>query len=309
MVSLATPSVAWAQEDEEFADDETEATVSVERIRPEDLPKPEESTFPSVLRQTDALPRPSSLEELRKGALEVAPRVVRVVTVQVPKPPIRPTPMLTEGHAVWVSAEDGGVRPVLLTLHSWLVDAKSIWVSPAGEKKQEGSLPRAKRASLTEMSDSRSAEKFVRKAKREGWTRVVPSKVDKHRNLTMLVADEDHQLDAPESGLRLFDTSSKPTTRVYGFSPAVGSALVATQYVEPTGELELSYYLQTTFPAVLGAPIVTDGGELVGITVFRHPEEPGRTLVVPPLSLDRYVTGAQGLRDAGGPKRDELESE
>lgn len=308
IAGISLPFVPTAEAQQPSVNPDTPAEIKVKRIRPEDLPDEEESSFPAVLKQTKALPRPASLEQLRKGATKVRPSVFEVVTVQIPKPPLRPTPMLVHGHAVWMSAEDSGARPILVTPHSWLVGADSIWVRVA-EEGEAGSLPRAKTKQLADFSDSRSAKRFLRNAKKEGWTTVKTANVDKHRNLATLVAADGEKLAVPDEGLELFDVLSEPTSRVYGYSPSVGSALVTTQYVEGGDDLALSYYLQTTFGAILGAPIVTEDGKLVGLTVFRHPEEPGRTLVVPPLALTKYVRRAQGLDDGGGPQQSDLKED
>jgi hypothetical protein len=58
-----------------------EFDVKVERIKPTDLPAPEESRFPTSLQSDAVLPAPTNLATLKATASKISPWVVEVIAV------------------------------------------------------------------------------------------------------------------------------------------------------------------------------------------------------------------------------------
>lgn len=272
-------------------------SVEVESVKPEDLPAPEESKFPTALQSDTVLPKPTNLDTLRATASDLSDRVVEVISVERANPPLRRTPVVVRGHAVWVSAKNGGVEPILITNYHWLRESQAIFVRPAVAR-ERGDLPKAERRSLNGIRADADPKEILRD---DTLIPVDLSGGDKHRNLVEL-KPRDERLTRPARGLEFFPIEGQSPTRAYGFSPQVGSSLVETRFLTTRSKKkELLFYLQTTYPAILGAPIVTDDGRLVGITAMRHPYENERTLVIPPGALRKFVEHQQDIE----PDKDE----
>lgn len=78
--------------------------VSVNRIKPDDLPATREPGSMIGLRtRSQDLPRHATQEDLEELVKKTDARVLRVVAVQTPPRPYRQVPMLFFGHAVWVT--------------------------------------------------------------------------------------------------------------------------------------------------------------------------------------------------------------
>jgi hypothetical protein len=187
-----------------------------------------------------------------------------------------------------------------VTTFHWLKDADAMFVHPS-EKRREGALPEARRKKIDEMRPNADAVALLRSGK------LIPVELgnpDEHRNLTRLVAHEGDEL-SRDRGFALFPIEGQSPSRVYGYSPQMGSALVETSFLQPRNtRKELVFYLQATYPGILGAPLVSADGRLIGITAMRHPYEQDRTLVIPPGAIRAYLTGVQGLES---PKNDDDE--
>lgn len=276
------PDPAWKKSFDE---------VEVETIKPIDLPAPEESRFPTSLQSTDVLPRAPSLDALRATSSRVSDRVVEVIAVVRPKVGFATKPLYLRGHGVWISERDGASEPILVTPLHWVKGAERVLVVPSA-KRRAGQATQVPRRSIANLhGDVESL------AKSGDAVPVRLDRPDEHRNLVTLTAPPD-DLTPPDEGLRFFDYEGQSPTRVYGYSPAANHALVETRFIEPNARRdEIVFYLQSSYPVILGAPLLTDGGEVVGITAMRHPEDQERTLVVPPGALRRYVRHAQGLDD------------
>lgn len=276
------PKPSWRKEFQE---------VEVKTIKPQDLPGPEESKFPTSLQSRNVLPAPASLDALRETAAELSDRVVEVVAVVRPNIGTVAPPIYVRGHAVWLSAAPDAANPVLVSPYHWLRDAEKIVVLPA-KKRQKG------QASLTERRTIQHPEGDLAKLVKSGDAiPVALQRADEHRNLAILSAPPD-DLPVPTAGLAFFPYEGQSPTRAYGYSPQLGHALVETQFLEtPPKEAELVFYLQSTYPAILGAPIVADDGRVLALTAMRHPNDQDRTLVIPPGALTRFVKKAQGLDD------------
>lgn len=268
-----------------------EFDVEVQRIDPTDLPAPEESRFPTALKSDAVLPAPTNLSTLQKTAAEISPWVVEVIAVTRSATGLKSTPVVIHGHALWVSAKAAGQEPVLVSTYNWLEDVDAIFVHPA-EKRAQGALPKASRKTIEELRADADAVALLRSGT------LVPVKVadaDEHRNLTRLVPRREQELTAPR-GFALFPFEGQSPTRVYGYSPQMNSALVETQFINPrTRKKELLFYLQSTYQGILGAPLVTADGRLIGITAMRHPYEQDRTLVIPPGAIRSFLDDVQRL--------------
>lgn len=78
--------------------------VSVDRIKPDDLPATREPGSIIGLRiSSKDLPRQATQEDLKQLVKQTDARVLRIVAVQTPPRPYRQVPMLFFGHAVWIN--------------------------------------------------------------------------------------------------------------------------------------------------------------------------------------------------------------
>lgn len=263
--------------------------IEVERVDPDELPGAEESVLPSSLAKSGALPRPTSLEMLRRTAETISDRVVEVVVVPMNRSSVKQSAIVLRGEAVWLSGHADGSAPILVTNAHWLAEATAIFVRPATRRAQ-GELPRAERRSIAQLNPGADVKALLQDPD------LVPATVravDEHRNLATLVPDET-RAKAPSAGLTFFPIDDEAPSAAYGFSHQMGSALVQTHFLAPRERRdEILFYLHTTFPVILGAPIVSDDGRVIALTASRHPTEPERTLVIPPRALRKYVDKVQ----------------
>ncbi len=264
--------------------------VTVERVDPGDLPEPAESRFPTSLQSTDVLPGITKLETLRDAAVVLNQQVVEVIAVVRPDVGLLAPPMHLRGHGVWISDKPGGADPVLVTPMHWLRGADKIVVLPMTDRKA-GDPTKAERRTIDSMTN-RDGERLL---KTPGAVSVIAEELDPHRNLAIL-RPASGELRAPAAGMRFFDYEGQSPTRVFGYSPSVNNALVTTQFIAPDRKREeLVFYLQTSYPVILGAPIVSETGQLIGLTAMRHPDQPERTLTIPPGAIRHYVRDVQGI--------------
>lgn len=307
-LGLFLPASLVAQSSRDSQDSQTDKSrtdgrtrfesMKVKRIKPADLPSQEESAFPDVLKSTRVLPRPTTLEQLRSLSSKIEAHVVEVVVVLEPQSRMQRNPLVVRGHATWISAHSDGRDPVLVTNAHWLNNASEILLAPKTERDpSQQNRPTARRVSPQSVSLTGAADDIL--AKRDSLQVLVPQEIDIHRNLATLKASGDSTLSSPSKGLTFFDVEGQSPTNVFGFSPLVGPNALATQFFEVEADEALAFYLQTDFPGSIGAPIVTIDARLIALTAMRDPENPSRTLTIPPLALRRYVEKVQGLREAG----------
>ncbi|MEM1347260.1 MAG: hypothetical protein AAGI01_01805, partial [Myxococcota bacterium] len=102
---------------------------------------------------------------------------------------------------------------------------------------------------------------------------------------------------APEQGLTLASADGDPFFSVLlGFAPSAAPKVSAAQVLHASApEQALSFYHVTSFPHVLGAPLVNEDGSLVALNAMRHPKDPGASLAIPLRAIDSFVREAQGL--------------
>lgn len=265
--------------------------VTVKRVRPEALPPASNTEIPDVLRgRANQLPSPPDVDELEKTGNYVERRVYELISFQRSKAPGESTPIIHRGHAVVVSTEDGET-PILLTTYFWLKKTERLFIVPRPNKSNEhdDGTPSLAKRSVEELTIDGGGDQWLK----EHGDKLVEAKLykpDKHRNLVTVVPSPPDALDLPKKGLELFDLENKSPTRLYGYSPETGDALAQTRLLESHPDKEaLVYYLQTEYPAVFGAPIVSTDGNLLVLTAFRHPDDQEITLVIPPAPIAKYI--------------------
>lgn len=271
--------------------------VTVKKVKPADLPQTSKPGSRTAIRtKSDQLPKAATQEELRELAKHLSSRVVQVVTVQTPPKPYRQVPMVYFGHAVWISPPGGAAKPVLVSSLSWLREADEVFVVPPKVALDEDSeATRAKkswttrRRSLASLTAGNGDKKWLDEH-RDELVPVEREHADKYRNLVTLTG-ADGALSAPSSGVELFDVEHKALFRLYGFSPYLGDTLVDTT-IMPThpDDAALAFYWQTSFPAILGAPLVSQDGKLVAINTFQHPKKKGVYLAIPTGAIASYLS-------------------
>jgi len=292
--------IAWSLPIASIASGQTESweepDIKVKRIKPADLPSQEESAFPSVLKSKNILPKPTTLEQRRSLGAKLHPMVVEVVAIIAPPNSFQRNPMMIRGHATWISAEQDGSNPILVTNAHWVRKATALYVVENLQKApQKDRLPRASRSSLNAFQVGGKVKELLRR--KDEIPNLRPIEADIHRNLVTLVDDGGKTpLETPPRGLTFFDVEGQSPTNIFGYSPMLGPNARPALFFPVEASEALAFYLQTNFNAALGAPLVTIDASLVAITAMRHPEEAERTLVIPPLALRRYAERVQGLR-------------
>lgn len=269
-------------------------SVTVDRVEPGDLPqtaKPGEKI--AIRTKADELPRPATKEELEKMVDYLAARVVQVVSVRTPPRPYRQVPTVHFGHALWLAASDG--KPRLVTTLNWLQEADDVYVIPpalADEASDEAGWKSVRKRTLASMTAGEGGKKWLEEHQDE-LVAVEPARADKHRNLVTLSADED-ALSPPAKGLPIFEADKSALFRAYGYTPFFGKSLIQTTLLPTHPEqAELAFFLQTSFPAILGAPLVSQDGKLVAINAFRHPQKEKVFLAVPAGAIAGYLAAEE----------------
>jgi hypothetical protein len=300
--------------------------VEIRRIEVSDLPTTADPGALTGLRTgSDDLPHPASQSELRQIAADLAPRVLRIVAVQTPPKPYRQVPMLYFGHAVWVSAPSDPIdgakkfdaeqqariekvsenrKIVLISSLSWLRQADAVYaISADSDISPDGASPgsrhkadaeqvsrwSAQRRSLASLSAGHGGEEWLEEH-RDALIALSPVRPDRHRNLVALTSD-DSRLNAPATGLELFDISRRALFRLYGFSPYAGEFLTGVTILPKHPENPaLAYYWQTNYAAILGAPLLSQDGKLVAINTTKHPEHDAIYLSIPTKAIGSYLS-------------------
>lgn len=291
--------------------------VKTEKIKPADLPPTPAPGSSTGLKTTGAkLPKPASEQELRAQARAVAPKTLRVVALHTPPRPYRQQPMLYFGHAVWVEAPKSESKPAehkenretdeeldkpakdtrssaLLSSYDWLENADKVYALPTDidvDKKTSAglNLTPAAHVSVSDMSGQKSAQAWLKK-NQDDLLELKLHQPDRHRNLVEL-RGESAELNAPDEGLTLFDSSGSALYRLYGFSQYAGEFLSAVQ-IKPDVPKNpaLAFYWQTNFSAILGAPLLSSDGKLVALNTIRHPEEDKVFLSIPTIAIATYL--------------------
>lgn len=266
--------------------------IQVERITPDQLPQGRLNEDPRrVIQRPKRLPRAPTEEDLKRLGELLKPRVVEVMATYMPPQPYRQVPMLYRGHAIWVSAKEDGADPVLVTTQDWLKGAQEIYMVPPSMARQDNAkLGHANIVTLESMGSNKELERFEKNKSK--YIPLTLEQPDKWRNLTGLKGAKG----LPGTGLKLLDLANAPVGYLYGYSPIAGGGVVPTTMLQKAPEQEaLSYYWQTTYNAVLGAPLVDEDGEVVILNAMRHPSQEGFSLAIPPGALRYHVRQLQGI--------------
>lgn len=263
-------------------------SVTVKRIKPADLPGPEETVLPNVLRGA-VLPRIPRTEEIDRMYERTRAATLEVIAEFPPVSSLQKTPLILRGQAVWISALPDGSNPILVTPAHWVDGSKQIKVRPPRTQPGAKDLPMAKTVELTSLTSDKQVREIL---KDPAWKTAQVLHIDKHRNLAALKVEG---VESPSAGLTFFPVQRQSPTYLYGVSALLDSPRMVTILQTDPNRSEIIFYLISDFPVSLGAPIVTPESNLVALTALPHPEEPHLTLIVPPLALQRFVETVQGI--------------
>lgn len=271
--------------------------VTVERVKPHDLPTQSKPGAPTGIRtRPEDLPRAPTEDKLAKTRDRARDATVRIAKVETPPRPYRQEPRVSFGHAVLVEVpgdderDDQKQSTALITTLDWLAGADAVYVVPASlatNHSEKGDWMKVRRRTLRSVTAGAEGREWYEQ-NREKLLEVELTHRDEHRNLVTLSSDAiSDVVDAP---LQLFPYAEKGLFYAYGYSPYFGDAIAQTT-IAPTHpeKVALSFYFQTSFPAALGAPIVSDDGRLVTITAFRHPDDANVTLAIPTQAIESYL--------------------
>lgn len=264
--------------------------VTVQRISPQDLPKPEESAIPAVLGKAEVMPRMPKADEILSMQKRVALTTHRVYVAVKPLSSLQRDPIVMEGHAVWLSAKPDGSDPVLVTPAHWVDGAERIMVAPR-QAFDAAAQVQSKRATLDAMTLRAQQRKLDDPTLMEA--RVVT--LDRGRNLAVLSSD-DPKFKVPDAGLGFFPVASTALSFMYVVSPYSDYRPATARFVEDKNKDEsLLFYLIVDAIAAPGAPLMAASGELVAMIGMAHPTDGERSLTIPPLAAQRFVRVAQNL--------------
>ncbi|TDP76784.1 hypothetical protein DFR33_102421 [Bradymonas sediminis] len=203
-------------------------------------------------------------------------------------------------------------RPVLISSLDWLSTADQVYALPHDislddEKKQtskhvkkaddSAASWRATRRSLEQLTAGTGGEKWLKKHK-DKLIELSPLNPDRHRNLVQLKS-ADARLAPPASGFELFDTANQALFKLYGYSPYAGKFLTNTMlYGSHPENPALTFYWQTNYAAILGAPLIAEDGKLVSINTTQHPDDTQIFLSVPTDAIASYLRQHRASKDA-----------
>ncbi|MGM0557997.1 MAG: hypothetical protein ACQEVA_16550 [Myxococcota bacterium] len=297
--AAVAPRSAYAQEADDTESEEQSTngirsfeSVRVQRIKPHDLPTQSKPGAPTGIRtQPEDLPQAPTEDQLKVTRARVRAATIRVAKLQTPARPYRQEPRVSFGHAVRVEVPgtDGDEAAVIASL-AWLADADAVYVVPdelATKHAEDKDWMKVRRRTLRSVTAGAEGREWYEE-NREKLIEVELEHRDKHRNLVTLAADDLAELLGEP--LELFPYDKKGLFYAYGYSPYFGDAIAQTT-IAPShpDKLALSFYFQSSFPAALGAPIVSDRGKLVTITAFRHPDDANITLTIPTQAIESYL--------------------
>jgi len=194
-------------------------------------------------------------------------------------------------------------KPVLVSSLDWLSTADQVYALPDDisfddEKKQvtkhvkkaddAAASWRATRRSLEQLTAGTGGEKWLKKHK-DKLIELSPLNPDRHRNLVQLNS-ADARLRPPTAGFELFDTANQALFKLYGYSPYAGPFLTNTMLFGNHPENPaLTFYWQTNYAAILGAPLISEDGKLVSINTTQHPDDAEIFLSVPTNAIASYL--------------------
>ncbi len=310
-LAAMTPRAAFAQQggaDETPTDSGMREfeSVSVDRIKPHDLPTQSKPGAPTGIRtRVEDLPRAPTEDQLEATRATVRAATIRVAIVKTPPRPYRQEPRVSFGHAVRVAIPGQTDKSVVITTLDWMADADAVYVVPdelATNHAEDQDWMKVRRRTLRSVTAGAEGREWYEENERD-LIEVALEHRDKHRNLVTLAADElDSLIQAP---LELFPYASKGLYYAYGYSPFFGNAIAQTT-ISPThpDKIALSFYFQTSFPAALGAPVVSDTAKLVTITAFRHPDDANITLAIPTQAIASYLAPEYARRKREGAEKE-----
>lgn len=308
IVLFAIPPLALGQEGDQQARQgvRTFDDVRVERVRPSEIPDfrpglPRGATQRSI----QDLPRNLTAEELDELARHASARTVVLLASQTPPRPYRQTPMLYEGHGIFVSPHRDGSAPVLITTADWIEDAEQIFIYEGRTPRQHrrDNLPRARQDGERPNETISDGQRFLRQ-NMDKLVEVQVTRKDRQVNLAALSISDSASVQIPETGFVLHDMDEAMTASLFGFSPLIGTQPVPTRHVsEFQNQEEFSFYFLTNFQAILGAPILDRRGKLLGITALRHPSEQAFTLTIPPGAIHYFMGTDQGRSESSDVSR------
>ncbi len=233
-------------------------------------------------------PRDSALEAT---ARRIAPAIVTVLAVKTPPRPFQQIPTVTRGHGVFISGDEGE-PPVLISTLDWLEGAEAIYLAPPVIREvydNRAGLILPTQTTARDVTVGAIDADFLE----ENRAQLTPLKLtrpDRSRNLTQLTGE---RVIPPAKGLALYDLS-KPIAHTYSYTQLVKPERLAVVNIAPTRPAEegVQFYFQVSACASLGAPILSASGELLMLTVMRHPQDPKLTLTIPPGALRHYLKQA-----------------
>lgn len=267
--------------------------VRVEHVTPDEIPnfQPGLPRGASSQMDVDDLPRSLSGERMTQVTEHVAAATIEVVAVQRPPAPYRSTDMIYRGHALWISVDDTGEDPVLVSTADWLEDADEIYAvdGPVSRALSESGLEPGTQESQS-LDDFRADTDGLLERNRSSLARLDVVDSSRHVNLARLEAIDDQKLHRPTYGLVVHPMDATMPQTIFGFSPSVATSMTPVGYRHSDElEMEYSFYFLVTYQAILGAPIVGTDGRLIGISALRYPEEPEMSLAIPPGAIHGFV--------------------
>lgn len=311
IVTMLSLSPALAQEpspqDAEKPKDETKSEdgvtrpkYSITRVTPDGLPnrilKPQSY---DLIRRPTRLPSPPRRTQLVTLEKTLTGKVVRVIALVMPPRPYRQVPMVYEGHAVWMSQKKDAGAPVLISTLNWLEGAQTIYLAPQPKTPSSaGMLQRSRIVKISDLNTSDAGARTLRhiQANPKAYTALTRTSPDRNRNLVELKG-----VMAPKrqpKGLTTFDAKTTPLSYAYGYTPGPTAGLKNTSVLAGQAPQEaLQYYLQNTYAGILGAPVVSLQGEVIGLNAMRNPTQATVSLAVPHQALRDFVKQQQGIKE------------
>ncbi len=282
-------------------DSRTFSDVTIKTVRPDELggniplENPADLLNPvleSTLIELD-------IDEREALRARVASNVVEVVALHMPPKPYEQIPMIYRGHAVWLSTQDDGSDPVLISTLSWLQDAREIYIIPRDTKKTSKKKEKARDTRIGEGAQLRTLEQVSSgkeawrafKKKKKDYVRVTPKNEDSMRGLVWLTTDAKG---TPAKGLPLIPEDTKTLNFLFGYTHLLPEIIADVVLAPSRSDVEaISFYFLNSYQATLGAPVFNEKGQVIMLNALPNPSDAQSTLAIPPGALRDYITSIQ----------------
>ena len=274
--------------------------LSIKEVKPEDLGGGVDLENPADLLKVNPEQARVEISEDEQAALtkKMRAHVVQVVALYMPPEPYEQTPMIYRGHGVWIR-KDAKSAPVLVSTLSWLKDAKEIYLAPTTTPSKKTQAHSAHTSTLADLSTGRSALRAFNKEKKNLIKLDVLTTNSMRGLIALSLPKKTKKNYTPPTGLLVLPKAHKGFTYLFGYSTEYPDALTPSGLLpQKAKEEEYTFFFQTNYQGILGAPLIDEEAHVVVLNAIRHPLTPELSLAIPPGAIQNFL---MSLKDTTSP--------